>query len=48
MMRYDISYAANQNFFLDTKILLKTIPAIIDQVAENKKFKLLEISKERI
>jgi exopolysaccharide production protein ExoY len=37
MMRYDISYADKKNFLLDTKILLKTIPAIIDQVAENKK-----------
>ena len=37
MMRYDISYAGNTNFLLDTKILLKTIPAILDQVAENKR-----------
>ncbi|MEI6127311.1 MAG: sugar transferase [Pseudomonadota bacterium] len=39
MMRYDINYAGNTNFLLDTKILLKTIPAIIDQVAENKKIR---------
>jgi exopolysaccharide production protein ExoY len=37
MMRYDISYAYKRNFYLDTAILLKTIPAIIDQVTDNKK-----------
>ncbi len=37
MMRYDISYAYKRNFYLDTAILLKTIPAIIEQVTDNKK-----------
>lgn len=37
MMRYDIRYACRRNFYLDSAILLKTIPAIIDQVTDNKK-----------
>jgi lipopolysaccharide/colanic/teichoic acid biosynthesis glycosyltransferase len=37
MMRYDISYTYKRNFYLDTAILLKTIPAIIEQVTDNKK-----------
>ena len=39
MMRYDISYSYKRNFYLDTAILLKTIPAIIEQVTDNKKTK---------
>ena len=34
MMRYDISYALKKNFLLDARILLKTMPAIINQVME--------------
>ncbi len=37
MIRYDISYAYKKNFFLDTAILLKTVPAVIEQVTDNKK-----------
>ena len=39
MMRYDISYASKRNFYLDTAILFKTIPAIVEQVTDNKKTK---------
>ena len=44
MMRFDISYASKRNFYLDTAILLKTIPAIIEQVTENRKSNLEEIA----
>jgi lipopolysaccharide/colanic/teichoic acid biosynthesis glycosyltransferase len=44
MMRFDISYASKRNFYLDTAILLKTIPAIIEQVTENRKSNPEEIA----
>ncbi len=47
MMRYDISYASKRNFYLDTAILFKTIPAIIEQVTKNRKPKLGEISNAK-
>ena len=47
MMRYDISYAYKRNFYLDTAILLKTIPAIIKQVTDNKKTKQEERVNEK-
>jgi lipopolysaccharide/colanic/teichoic acid biosynthesis glycosyltransferase len=33
MMRLDIAYAKNRAFLMDMKIFLKTLPAVIDQVA---------------
>jgi exopolysaccharide production protein ExoY len=47
MMRYDISYAYKRNFYLDTAILLKTIPAIIEQVTDNKKTNQEETVNEK-
>jgi lipopolysaccharide/colanic/teichoic acid biosynthesis glycosyltransferase len=47
MMRYDIHYAVKRNFSLDVKILFKTIPAIIDQVAENRGIKVLHMTREK-
>ncbi|MBN2106720.1 MAG: sugar transferase [Deltaproteobacteria bacterium] len=37
MIRYDISYAYKRNFFMDTAILLKTLPAVMAQVADGRK-----------
>lgn len=37
MIRYDISYAYKRNFFLDTAILLRTLPAVMAQVADGRK-----------
>jgi exopolysaccharide production protein ExoY len=34
MMRYDISYAEQRSFWLDIRILIKTVPAIINQVID--------------
>jgi len=34
MMRLDISYVKNQSFWLDSKIFIKTLPAIIQQTRE--------------
>jgi lipopolysaccharide/colanic/teichoic acid biosynthesis glycosyltransferase len=34
MLRLDIGYAKKRTFLLDAKIVLKTIPAIVDQVAD--------------
>jgi lipopolysaccharide/colanic/teichoic acid biosynthesis glycosyltransferase len=36
MMRYDVNYTLKKNFLLDIMILLKTIPAVIDQIIEHK------------
>lgn len=47
MIRYDISYAYKRNFFLDTAILLKTVPAVLEQVADNKKHLQGGASNER-
>ena len=48
MMRYDIRYALKRNFFLDIKILLKTIPAIIDQVYEKRSLDLTKVLGEKV
>ena len=34
MMRLDITYAKSRSFWMDIKILLKTIPAVIEQATE--------------
>jgi lipopolysaccharide/colanic/teichoic acid biosynthesis glycosyltransferase len=34
MMRLDIAYAKKRAFLMDMKIFLKTLPAVIDQVAD--------------
>jgi len=39
MMRYDVTYALKKNFFLDIMILFKTIPAVVDQLIEQKNMK---------
>ncbi len=36
MMRFDIAYAMKKNLWLDAKILLKTGPAIFDQLLQKK------------
>lgn len=41
MMRFDITYARKSSFWLDVKIILKTIPAIITQINDS-------LSKRRI
>lgn len=37
MIQLDIAYARNLNFWLDLKIILKTIPALIVQMRDNRK-----------
>ena len=42
MMRFDVTYARKVSFWLDVKIFLKTLPAILNQIADylsNKKLK---------
>ncbi len=36
MIRLDISYTRNKSLWLDSKIIVKTIPAIIDQIKQPK------------
>ena len=47
MMRFDIAYAMKKTLWLDAKILLKTGPAIFDQLLQKKEAGLYENESER-
>ncbi|MEI6126674.1 MAG: sugar transferase [Pseudomonadota bacterium] len=48
MMRFDISYALKKNFLLDAQILVKTIPAVIDQLLAHKRMKAEKTGAEAL
>jgi len=40
MIRFDIDYAQRQSLWLDLKIMLKTVPALLEQMWDNRKRKV--------